>query len=86
MVKSGLIVGVIMLVLVAISAASVSPFCALCVPVLSGLVAGYLMGVFEKPAKADAMKRGAGAGAIAGAIAIVGSLIAAVIKDRKSVV
>jgi len=80
MTKSGLIVGFIMLVMVAISAASLSPFCALCVPVISGLLAGYLMGVFDKPTKADALKRGAGAGAIAGAIAIVGSLIAGVIN------
>ena len=80
MVKSGLIVGFVMLVLVAISAMSLSPFCALCVPIVSGLLAGYLTGAFERPAKTEAVKRGAGAGAIAGAIAIVGNIIAAVVN------
>jgi hypothetical protein len=81
MVKSGLIVGAGMFVLVLLSAAVVSPLCALCVPVLTGLLAGYLAGVFDKPADSGAAaKRGAGAGAIAGGISIVASLIAAVIN------
>jgi len=80
MIKSGLIVGAAMVIVVAISAASITPFCALCVPVIAGLAAGYLAGVFEKPAKEEAMKRGAGAGAIAGAIGILGNIIAGVLN------
>ena len=78
MVKSGLIVGVVMFFLV-LGAALISPLCALCIPLFAGLGAGYLAGVFDKPAMPnDMLKRGAGAGAIAGAIAIFAQIIAAV--------
>lgn len=78
MVKAGLISGAAMLLLV-LAAALVSPFCALCVPLIAGLAAGYMTGVFEKN-PATAVQRGAAAGAIAGALGIVGQLIASVIN------
>lgn len=60
MVKSGLIVGGVMFLLVVLTAAGVSPLCALCVPLVTGLGAGYLTGVFEKPVEAgQAAKCGA---------------------------
>ncbi len=80
MVKSGLIVGVVMFFLV-LGAALISPFCALCIPLFAGLGAGYLAGVFDKPATSnDMLKRGAGAGAIAGVIAVFAQIIAAVVN------
>jgi hypothetical protein len=80
MVKAGLISGAVMFVIVFASAFLISPLCALCAPWLIGLLAGYLTGVFEKPAADQANRRGATAGAIAGAIGIPGSMIAAVIN------
>jgi len=82
MVKSGLIVGAVMFLFVLGLAATLSPFCALCVPLLTGLGAGYLAGVFDKPlANSDAAKRGAGAGAIAAGLAIFAQIIASVINS-----
>lgn len=81
MLKAGLIAGAVSFVLVLVGAAGLTPFCALCVPLLTGLLAGYLTGMFEKPAPADAMKRGAGAGAIVGGIAILANIIAALINS-----
>ncbi len=75
MIKSGLILGVVTLVL-GIGAALVSPFCVPCVAILAGLGAGYLAGVFDKPLDSGASaKAGAGAGAIGGAGALLGHLI-----------
>jgi len=81
MLKAGLIAGAVSFVLVLIGAAGLSPFCALCVPLITGLLAGYLAGMFDKPAPADAMKRGAGAGAIAGGIAIFANIVAALVNS-----
>lgn len=82
MVKSGLIVGAVMFLFVLGLAAVISPFCALCVPLLTGLGAGYLAGVFDKPlANGDAAKRGAGAGAIAAGLAIFAQVIASIINS-----
>lgn len=80
MLKAGLISGSVAFVLVLIGAAGVSPFCAICVPLLTGLLAGYLTGVFDKPAIAERMKRGASAGAIAGGLALFAGIIAAIIN------
>jgi hypothetical protein len=81
MVKSGLIVGAIMFFLVLGAAAVVSPFCALCIPLFTGLGAGYLAGVFDHPAlNGDAAKRGAGAGAIAAGLAILAQILASIIN------
>lgn len=82
MVKSGLIVGGAMFLLVLGLAAIISPFCALCVPLLTGLGAGYLTGVFDKPlSNGEAAKRGAGAGAIAAGLAIFAQIIASIINS-----
>lgn len=82
MVKSGLIVGAVMFLLVLGLAAIISPFCALCVPLLTGLGAGYLTGVFDKPlSNGEAAKRGAGAGAIAAGLAIFAQIIASIINS-----
>ncbi|MDX1378067.1 MAG: hypothetical protein R3307_04390 [Anaerolineales bacterium] len=80
MLKAGLIAGGVAFILVLIGAAGVSPFCAICVPLVSGLLAGYLTGVFDSPAPEERTKRGASAGAIAGALALVAGLIAAIIN------
>lgn len=80
MVKSGLISGAVMFILVLVGAAGLTPICALCVPLIAGLLAGYLTGVFEKPAAEEALKRGAGAGAIAGAMGLVANIAAAIIN------
>ncbi len=79
MIKAGLIGGGVMFLFVLIAAASISPLCALCVPLLGGLLAGYLTGTFEKLPE-TVVTRGAIAGAIAGAIGIVGQFGAAVIN------
>lgn len=82
MVKSGLIVGAVMFLLVLVLAMAISPLCALCVPLLTGLGAGYLAGVFDKPiSNGDAAKRGAGAGAIAAGLAIFAQMIASIINS-----
>lgn len=78
MVKAGLFAGAAMLVLVLVGAIF-SPLCALCVPLVAGLAAGYMTGMFEKM-PATTVKNGAIAGAIAGGLGIVGQLIAAVIN------
>lgn len=80
MLKAGLIAGGVGFILVLIGAAGVSPFCALCVPLVSGLLAGYMTGVFDKPAVEERTKRGASAGAIAGGLALVAGMIAAIIN------
>ena len=78
MLKAGLIAGGVMFVFVLV-AAIFSPFCALCVPLLAGLGAGYLTGNFEKT-PATTVQRGAYAGAIAGGLGILGQLIASVVN------
>jgi MFS family permease len=78
MLKSGLMAGAAMFVIVLI-AAIFSPFCALCAPLVVGLGAGYLTGVFEKTPE-TVVQRGAYAGAIAGGLGIVGQMIASVVN------
>ncbi len=81
MLKSGLIIGAVAFLSAAGAAAIVSPLCAVCVGVLLGLPAGYLAGVFDKPMDSgEALKFGAGAGAIAGVGGVIGQLVAAVIN------
>jgi hypothetical protein len=84
MVRSGLIVGGIMLLLV-LGASLLTPFCSVCLAIPAGLLAGYLANVFERPgagaaSMAGPVARGAIAGAIAGALAILGQFIGAVIN------
>jgi hypothetical protein len=80
MYKSGLIVGIVTLLL-ALGTTLVFPFCVPCLALLVGLAAGYLAGVFEKPGSLEAArKNGAIAGAIGGAGALLGQIIGAAIN------
>jgi hypothetical protein len=80
MLKSGLITAGVMLVL-AIGVSLLSPICVPCLAIFVGLGAGYLAGLFDKPASNGAVaKAGAAAGAIGGVGAIVGHLIGGVIN------
>jgi hypothetical protein len=75
MIKSGLIAAGAMLLLT-IGVTLISPYCVPCVAIFLGLGAGYLAGVFDKPASnGGCAKSGAVAGAIGGVGAIVGHLI-----------
>src|SRR3990172_977637 len=77
MLKSGLIVGGVVLVLGVIAGATLTPLCIPCLAVLGGLGSGYLAGPFARPGDANAGARvGAGAGAIGGGGGLVGHLIA----------
>lgn len=80
MLKAGLIAGGVAIVLVLIGSVGISPFCAVCVPFITGLLAGYLTGVFDKPSIEARIKRGAGAGAIGGALALIASLVAGIVN------
>jgi hypothetical protein len=80
MTKSGLIVGVITLIL-GTGVTLLSPFCVPCVAILAGAGAGYLAGVFDKPDVSRASARsGAIAGAVGGAGALLGHLIGGAIN------
>ncbi|NCQ35045.1 hypothetical protein GW813_08230 [bacterium] len=82
MLKSGLILGVVALLL-AIGAALLSPLCVPCLTLLLGLGAGYLAGAFDKPSeKRGSTKSGAIAGAIGGAGALIGQAVGAVINSQ----
>ncbi len=81
MVKSGVIFGVVALVLVLGFSVLLTPFCAPCIGLFLGLGAGYVAGVFDKPINStESIKKGAIAGAITGGIGFVGGLVAAIIN------
>lgn len=81
MVKSGLIVGAASLVLI-LGTSLIHQLCAPCMGFFLGLVAGFLAGVFDKPATvSESLKRGAIAGVIAAGFGLVGSLVGAVINS-----
>lgn len=66
MLKSGLIVGAVMLVL-GTTFGFLFPLCVSCLAIFAGVGAGYLAGVFDKPGdQGSAAKSGASAGAIGG--------------------
>ncbi|MBP7692294.1 MAG: hypothetical protein KA764_10270 [Anaerolineales bacterium] len=72
MLRSGLIVGAVMLVAGG-GLAYLFPLCVPCLAVVAGALAGYLAGVWERPANnGRAVQRGALAGAIGGAGAVLG--------------
>jgi hypothetical protein len=80
MLKSGLIFGAIALLLSA-GAALLSPLCVPCLALFLGLGAGYVAGVFDKPADNGAStKSGALSGVISGLGALLGQLIGAAIN------
>jgi hypothetical protein len=75
MIKSGLITAAVNLVLLTI-VGWLFALCGPCLAIFIGLGAGYLAGLFDKPATNNlAVRAGAGAGAIGGVGAIVGHLI-----------
>jgi len=80
--KAGIIVGIAAFVLVLGASAGLSPLCGLlCVAPIAGLVAGYLAGVFEKPATGeDGAKTGALSGLAGGVGALLGHIAAGVIN------
>jgi MFS family permease len=81
MVRAGIIVGAVGFVLVLGSAVIISPLCTLCWGLILGLAAGYLAGVYEKPANNnDTLKKGAIAGAIAAGLVMLGALIGGIIN------
>jgi uncharacterized BrkB/YihY/UPF0761 family membrane protein len=77
--KAAAIAGATMFAMVLVLSAGLSPLCAFCVPLLTGTLAGYLTGLWEKDAE-SVVRRGATAGALAGGIAIAGQLIASLIN------
>ena len=80
MLKSGLIFGVVALLFSA-GAALLSPLCVPCLALFFGLGAGFVAGVFDKPAdNGTSTKSGALSGVIGGVGALVGQLIGAVIN------
>ncbi len=80
MIKSGLIFGAGMFLMVLLFSSVASPFCALCIAVVMGLASGYVAGVFDKPVtSAEATRKGAVSGAITGACSVLAQMIAAVI-------
>jgi len=75
--KSGLIFGAVALFL-CVGAALLSPLCVPCLALFLGLGAGYLAGVFDKPAdNGGASRAGAMGGLIAGVGALLGQMIGA---------
>jgi len=81
MLKSGLIIGAVMLVIGG-GIALLLPACIPCLALLAGVGGGYLAGMFDTPAEnGGAVRVGAGAGAIGGVGALlahmVGGLVAA---------
>jgi hypothetical protein len=75
MLKSGLIIGSVMLVL-SFGGSLITPLCVPCLALIVGGGAGYLAGTFDKPLASGASAQvGAGAGAIAGVGALIGHLL-----------
>jgi hypothetical protein len=80
MAKAGIIVGVVAL-LFGVGVALLSPLCVPCITLLLGIAAGFLAGVFDKPAEGnETLKTGAFAGLIGGAGLVLGQLAGAIIN------
>lgn len=81
MFKSGLILGIVGLIL-GIGITLLTPLCVPCLALFLGLGAGFLANVFDKPGLQNrAVKSGAFSGAIAGAGVILGQIIGAIINS-----
>jgi hypothetical protein len=75
MLRSGLILGVVMLVIGG-GLAFLFPLCVPCLALLAGAGAGYLAGLWDHPPdNSRAVQRGAGAGAIGGVGALLGHIL-----------
>lgn len=80
MAKAGLLVGGVMF-LVAMGGGIVSPICVPCASLLPGIAAGYLAGGFARYAtSSEAVKGGAGAGALGGVGALLGQMAASILN------
>jgi hypothetical protein len=80
MLKSGWIAAAVSLLL-ALGVTLVLPYCVPCLALLLGLGAGYLAGVFDRPAlKAAAVRSGTLAGLIGGAGVVIGQMGATLIN------
>ena len=80
MVKAGIILGIVMLVLGA-GGSLITPICVPCIALIAGAGAGYLAGVYTKPATSGGTaKVGAGAGAIGGVGALIGQVIGGILN------
>src|SRR4051812_27413459 len=75
MLKSGLIVGIVAILLGA-GATLISPLCVPCLGIFLGLAAGFLAGAFDKPTSNNASAK---SGALGGAIGAIGTVIGQVI-------
>ncbi|MGE5124295.1 MAG: hypothetical protein ACM3H7_07230, partial [Acidobacteriaceae bacterium] len=81
MLKSGLVVGILTLVLILGSTTLLTPFCAPCLGLLMGFLAGYAAGAYDKPGNVrEAVRNGAIAGALAGALGFIGGMAGSVIN------
>ena len=80
MLKSGLIVGVLAF-LVSVGVGLLIPLCVPCLALFFGVAAGYLAGVFDKPASNEGSARaGALAGVIGGIGAMLGQIVASAVR------
>lgn len=81
MIKSGLIFGAAAFVLILGSSILVSPLCAPCLGMILGLGAGYVAGIYDKPASSGEGVRKSGiAGGIAGSMGFLGGLVGAIVN------
>jgi hypothetical protein len=81
MIKSGIVLGIVSLIVI-LGSGLILPWLAPCWGIFLGLIAGYLAGVFDKPAASgDTAKKGAIAAVIAAVFGLVGGLIAGVINS-----
>lgn len=81
MIKSGLIIGAVTFLFVLGSSILITPIFAPCLGLFLGLAAGYVGGVFDKPASSgEAVRKGGIAGVIAGSFGFVGGLIGGVVN------
>ncbi len=82
MIKAGIIVGFIAMFF-AVGVALLSPVCVPCVALLLGIAAGFLGGMFEKPAEGKETTRVGGlAGLISGIGIALGQLIGAIVNSQ----
>jgi hypothetical protein len=81
MMKSGFIFGAVTFIIFLGLAITLTPFCAPCLGLILGIVAGYTACIYDKPASSsESIQKGAIAAAIAAGIGFFGSLIGGAIN------